>query len=365
MRLPIRSATLHALREIRHNFTDARWPKATTPRITLLSAVAMGTLAAGALSAAQGADASDLVGASGSPRLGVAVSQTAPVTAAEVSTQSPVGDRRAAGRIAYHAYVKHIPTIFTIRPDGSRTRQLTHNDTGSNAPAWSPGGQKIVFGRADGNDNELVIMKRDGTDKHQITHNQTIDINPDWSPSGARIAYACGDRDFNFEICTIRTDGTHRRVLTDNDAYDNQVDWSPTGKRIAFGSDRDGDFEIYTMRPDGTHVRQVTHNTTDDDNPSFSPSGRRIAYQGASRGGDGEIFIKRTNGQGVRLAVTHNTRDSGQPAWSPAGGRIAYIEDNGTSFDVYTIKVSGDARHQVTHTRIDENLPDWGPRPGQ
>ena len=275
----------------------------------------------------------------------------------------PAGSATSRRPNCVPAYVNRLPVIFTIRPDGSRTRQLTHNDTYNQSPAWSPGGHKIVYGRTGPTGNHLVIMKRDGTDKHRITHGH-YEIYPAWSPSGGRIAYAClvGN---DFEICTVRTDGTHRRVLTDNDAYDNHVDWSPTGKRIAFGSDRDGDVEIYTMRPDGTHVRQITHNTAGDDNPSFSPSGRRIAYEGESRGGDTEIFIRNSTGHGARLAVTHNTRVNAQAAWSPAGGRIAYIEDNGTSADIYTIKVGGGDRHRVTQTRIDEDVPEWGPRPGR
>jgi TolB protein len=327
------------------------------PRTVLVTAVAVGSLAAvppasgsGAISPEQ-APWSGTVGAD--PVAGSAAADDAPARAALRKQRN--------GRIVYHAYLPQIPEIFTIAPNGTRTLRLTHNDTYDQAPSWSPTGRRIIFGRflGDGSPpvNELFTMRPDGSGVRQLTHDRTLSIHPSWSR--ARVAYDCLDSD-DFEICTIKPDGSGRRQVTDNDVDDTNPDWSPDGRTIAYQCFDGNDMEICTMGRDGAGRQQLTQNTTDDFSPSFSPSGRRIVYSANERSADIEIYVIRAEGRPLARQITSNQKDDVYPSWSPDGRRIVYIHINALSGDLYTISPGGTQRRRVTRTAYDESEPEWG-----
>jgi TolB protein len=81
--------------------------------------------------------------------------------------------------------------IYTIRPDGTGLRQLTHFppsvrvlETGS----YSPDGASIVFMTTDGATRglgllpDVFVMSADGTDIRPVTRSRNWDGSPDWGP---------------------------------------------------------------------------------------------------------------------------------------------------------------------------------------
>jgi TolB protein len=84
--------------------------------------------------------------------------------------------------------------LYTIRPDGSDRRQLTHYnpyDTSAGAlwnGSYSPDGGSIVFSTKDGavgEERDLVdvfVMSADGTDVRPVTRELNWDGTPDWGP---------------------------------------------------------------------------------------------------------------------------------------------------------------------------------------
>jgi Tol biopolymer transport system component len=70
--------------------------------------------------------------------------------------------------------------IYTIRPDGTCLRQLTHNGgtIKSASPSWSPDGSRIVFWTRDPASLGLATIRRDGGDERQVT--MGLDAHPDW-----------------------------------------------------------------------------------------------------------------------------------------------------------------------------------------
>jgi TolB protein len=85
---------------------------------------------------------------------------------------SPDGTRVVYGKPAFGPPTS--ANVFTVRTDGTRSRQLTHSKGGTvnnNPNSWSPDGTKIVFtsnrgGRAD---RVLFVMNADGSDVRQLT----------------------------------------------------------------------------------------------------------------------------------------------------------------------------------------------------
>jgi hypothetical protein len=64
------------------------------------------------------------------------------------------------GRIAYAGWNRGKDfEIYTIKPDGSGKRQLTHNNTDDEDPAYSPDGKKIVYAGKDGPKGDLESIR--------------------------------------------------------------------------------------------------------------------------------------------------------------------------------------------------------------
>jgi TolB protein len=93
---------------------------------------------------------------------------------------SPRGDR-----IAFTSVRTGDVEVYTIRPDGSGLRQLTHDLSNNGHPTWSPDGRSIFFTSsrtgwkdelllaAQGSQSsELVIMRADGEGLRHLTDNQ-------------------------------------------------------------------------------------------------------------------------------------------------------------------------------------------------
>jgi Tol biopolymer transport system component len=81
----------------------------------------------------------------------------------------------------------------------------------------------------DGKDYEIYTIIPDGSDKRQLTHNNTDDIDPAYSPDGKRIVYAGEDGPKgDLEIYTINARGGGKSRVTNNYAYTQKLSW---GKR--------------------------------------------------------------------------------------------------------------------------------------
>lgn len=66
-----------------------------------------------------------------------------------------------------------VSNLYTIHPDGTGLRQLTHKKKGSRisdkADSWSPDGKQIMFVRDTGPTSSLFVMNADGSDIKQLT----------------------------------------------------------------------------------------------------------------------------------------------------------------------------------------------------
>lgn len=69
---------------------------------------------------------------------------------------------------------------------GHHQRQLTHDQAGKDErPDWRPDGKQIAY-VASGN---IWVMNSDGTDAHSITRGPAYDFAPAWSPGGNQIVF--------------------------------------------------------------------------------------------------------------------------------------------------------------------------------
>jgi Tol biopolymer transport system component len=136
----------------------------------------------------------------------------------------------------------------TFGPDGDGLRIMdieTGNVTAiaggyDNFPLWSPRGDLIMFSRLDEGDYEIYTIKPDGTGLKRLTHSHGNDAHMAWSPDGEYIVFASTRMGFKDEVVytdapqpygeifVMRFDGSNVQQLTDNQWEEGTPAWQPT-----------------------------------------------------------------------------------------------------------------------------------------
>ena len=151
--------------------------------------------------------------------------------------------------------------IYTMGPDGSAVKRLTHEMGYDGGPFFSPDGQWIVYRahhpiRPDGIARyktllaeglveplrmDLFVMRADGSERNQITHLEGASFAPSFFPDSRRIIFASNYENpdtSQFELYAIDRDGGHLERITQVGGFQAFPMFSPDGKRLVFASNR-------------------------------------------------------------------------------------------------------------------------------
>ena len=131
-----------------------------------------------------------------------------------------------------------------LRIMNMETKAVTTLTTGyDNFPLWSPRGDLIMFSRQADGDYEIYTIKPDGTGLRRLSHARGNDAHQGWSPDGEHIVFASTRMGFKDEatytdapqpygeLFVMRYDGTGVQQLTDNQWEDGTPAWQPTARR--------------------------------------------------------------------------------------------------------------------------------------
>jgi Tol biopolymer transport system component len=253
--------------------------------------------------------------------------------------------------------------VYSVHPDGSSLRQLTSGPADDQAIAVAPGGSRIVVSRdtheqcghtywAQGVD--LFTIRADGTGLTRLTNNCPVsDSTPAWSPGGNHLVFSRFG-----ELWSIRTDGSDLAKLTCNpprptggDGGDYAPVWSPDGRTIAF--QRFGDVDVMDANGDNAHI------VATGGRPAFSPDGTRLAYSGPDFGDAQGLHVVSTDGTGDTRLTTG--RDW-SPVWSPDGTKIAFVHVASITvpqkFVIETVNANGSDPTTITDS-VNASWLDW------
>jgi TolB protein len=212
------------------------------------------------------------------------------------------------------------------------------------AGAWSPGGERIIFGvggfaaffdgfhslflkpadrREDG--AQVAMVNADGTGFRELTAGIGNNAFPSFGPDGKRFVYRTFEKDgYGLRIMNLET----KAITALTKEYDNFPLWSPRGDLIMFSRLVDGAYEVHTIRPDGTAPKRLTFTHGNDAHMAWSPDGEFIVFTSSRMGFKdevvytdapqpyGEIFVMRYDGTRVEQ-LTDDQWEDGTPAWQP------------------------------------------------
>ena len=157
--------------------------------------------------------------------------------------------------------------IYRGAPTENDARRMAHQFA-DDIIALLSGGQpgiaqtQIAFVSGRGGNKEIWVMDYDGANQHQITHLNSISLTPRWSPDATphrvHVLRPISRRHFGadlhlfdgFQSARFRFRGFAGRIARRHGR--------PTDQQIAFMSSINGDPEIYVANADGTHLHRVT-----------------------------------------------------------------------------------------------------------
>jgi Tol biopolymer transport system component len=122
--------------------------------------------------------------------------------------------------------------LFVVNADGSRQRRITPWGLNAGDGAdWSPDGTRILFrSQLDtGRQSQLYTIRPDGSRLRQLTsfRRGTLLLSASFSPDGQRIVFSKAGRRGKADVFVMRADGTNIWPITRTALWDSAPDWGP------------------------------------------------------------------------------------------------------------------------------------------
>lgn len=321
------------------------------------------------------------------------------------------GSAATNGQIVFRRYFDPDQTegaLFTMNPDGSHIRQITHPPKGwyDNVPAWSPDGKRIAFERfkTDESTSRVMVVNPDTGDTRTVVpctgERCVYAIDPYFSPDGQSIAYSRTVAPPNAQdppewklysaIFIVRLDGSDSHQVTSTPkrhkgqlaTETSDPTFSPNGKMLTFVRTRyrpEENTAVFVQpigSPEDAH-RITPWKLNCQDRPPFSPDGKLVLFRCQPEGEEGpsNLYWVHPDGTGLHK-LTHEDADkqylgsSFSPSFSDGEGwitvgRTAGYGDEGNA-DVFRILIEdGEVVREVNLTKSEkwDSAPGWGTHP--
>jgi Tol biopolymer transport system component len=287
------------------------------------------------------------------------------------------------GLIVFTAPTDEGSQLFTIRPDGTGLRQITHVECDAIHADWSPDGRHIVFTVGCETSARLAIVRWDGSGFRFLPQPPGVfEDQASFSPDGRRIYFERFTIATNEDaIWSMKLNGRdQRRILGPfPNGFVTDPNVSPNGRKLSFQG-WDGtvvgpppNFQpamgLFTADIDGSDIRQIRPFTADETvKADWAPNGRRIAVTENANLFDSDesanIFSMRPNGSRVRMLTDF---DPGVRAYlgsySPDGKWLVFrLENDDGLFGLFRMRPDGrHVREILPMSTFKPSLIDWGP----
>lgn len=263
-------------------------------------------------------------------------------------------------QIAFVSTTSGKKEIYVADFDGSNFNRLTHHNSISLSPRWSPRGQEIAYTSYKDGNPSLYLLQLPGGQSLRISHRPGLNISPAWFPGGDSLAVVLSQPGGNSELYQISRTGDILQRLTNGAAIDVSPAWSPDGKQMAFVSNRSGNPQIYVMQIATKETRRITFHGNYNVNPVWSPKGDRIAYASMA-GNHFDIYtLSLKNGEAQRLTFGGNNES---PDFSPDGRMIIFSSNRqGGKSALYIMSLTGTNPRRITFLNGEQFSPSWGPK---
>jgi dipeptidyl aminopeptidase/acylaminoacyl peptidase len=236
------------------------------------------------------------------------------------------GTASTDGLIAFRRYLDLDLTksaIFTMYPNGTHIRQITHPPKGfsDGSPTWSPDGKRVAFHRQaiDESTSRIMVLNLQTGDERQVVGGLE-GSDPAFSPDGHSLAFR-----------------------------------SPAGISIV-GLDGSGSDHV-------TYVEKRGALEFEDSGPAFSPGGTMLVFERTRLEDDNTaVFVQSFDSSGTaspedpRQITPWKMGCGDGPEFSPNGDWVLFgCEPEGDPDNLYWVHPNGTGLEQLTHTDADKH----------
>jgi len=260
--------------------------------------------------------------------------------------------------------------IYRGQPNEQDARRMAHQFA-DDIIALLSGGQpgiaqtQIAYVNGRSGNKEIWVMDYDGANQHQITHLNSISLTPRWSPDATRIAFTCyvpyrGVT--SAQICIYSTASNRLISFPRFRGTNSSPAWSPDGQQIAFMSSINGDPAIYVANVDGARLKRVTFGAGVATSPVWNPkTGKQMVFV-SDRAGDPALYLSDADGSNPQKIDLPDMGYVIDPSWSPNGQLLAFSWRRPSgNYDIYVMDI---VTHQLVELTKDEGRnerPSWAP----
>lgn len=300
---------------------------------------------------------------------------------------------------------------WTANPDLTHRHQISTGDYDNAWAVWSPNGTRLAFDSArvdpaaNGDRTEIFTMKPDGTDSQQVTHLGGFAYEPAWSPDGSVIAFSSDGGNYPAAqgIYVVHPDGSGlRRVVglpldVPNALWLDAPRISPDGQHLVYAFLRGGKDtkhrwagevdSLWVSDIDGRHAHMIVPWGVRVGDADWSPDGTRLVFETTQQhlGNAASVMMVNADGtgrhtitddigivgigtfQGNGASPAFRAEVSFDPVWSPDGTTILFPHGSYTASSgdegLQRINPDGTGQAYVSDIHILTHQVDWGVAP--
>jgi dipeptidyl aminopeptidase/acylaminoacyl peptidase len=275
-----------------------------------------------------------------------------------------------------------VAQIHVANHDGTGNYPLTQAEHSSDAPQWSPDGDRIAFLSKRADKTQIWVIRLRGGEARRVTDARGGVVSFRWSPDGRRVAYVATDpltekresqikrkddaRVVDEQLRPNRlwvidagqeTDKPEPRVLTKGDVSilggtTPGFDWSPDGKTIVFthvpspSADDWTRSDLSVVDVGTAMVKPLVHAGSAESSPLFSPDGRSIAYVASDDpptwAFDSALHVVAADGGNPRKLADSFDHRPELLGWTADGQQLLFRENQGTTTRLYSLALAGE-----------------------
>jgi eukaryotic-like serine/threonine-protein kinase len=286
--------------------------------------------------------------------------------------------------ITGHASAGRPTGLFLISVRTGEKQQLTFPPSGvigDHCPAVSPDGKTLAFRRAHAEGNwrgtiYLLGLEIDGKargEPREVVLAPWV-ASPNEVFNWSCVAWTADSRKLVFfhdlglwtQLLALESRNPARGqavMAVETGAGLNFITNSLTSPRLAYALRNGGGQSIWRMHIPERHTKgeppeRMFASTREEFAQQYSPDGKKVAFE-SKRGGNLEIWVCESDGQGCAQLTTMGSSASGVPTWSPDGKQVAFYSNAQGNPQIYVIPLEGGATRRLTSQSAGAAFPRW------